>query len=209
MNCSQWIKATHQSECSWNSPQIPFAMEIIGNDDRNHCAAAPILWHGRFIGEEIASISSVLCLPPCDEDHVKMIRMKRLEKAIPALHTIVVQLLSTTGSLKILASKGTRAEKTYQKFIVESSLCETQKDVTLLIQGTQSKHRNATSCDAKQEIIPKNLDKKWTTWKHNFRNQVWSCERHWLVQTPAFGCSSFNCASRKSASSWASSADKF
>lgn len=95
----------------------------------------------------------------CDEDHVKMIRMKRLEKAIPALHTIVVQLLSTTGSLKILASKGTRAEKTYQKFIAESSLCETQKGVTLLIQGTQSKHRNATSCDAKQEIIPKNLDK--------------------------------------------------
>lgn len=146
-----------------------------------------------------------------------MIRMKRLEKAIPALHTIVVQLLSTTGSLKILASKGTRAEKTYQKFIAESSLCETQKDVTLLIQGTQSKHRNATSCDAKQEIIPKNLDKSgrpenkaavfWS--KHKFRNQVWSCERHWLVQTPAFGCSSFNCASRKSASSWASSAEVF
>ena len=36
----------------------------------------------------------------------------------------------------------------------------------------------------------------------NQKYQKPACDLHWLGQTPAFGCSSFSCPSRKSASSW-------
>lgn len=209
MNCSQWIKATHQSECSWNSPQIPFAMEIIGNDDRNHCAAAPILWHGRFIGEEIASISSVLCLPFVMKTTSKWSEWSALKKQ--SQHC--TQLLSNSSAHQEVLKFSRFQRYTCRENISEVhrrklSLWNTKRCCTSDPRYTiQTSECHLLWCQTGNNT--KKLGQKWTTWKHNFRNQVWSCERHWLVQTPAFGCSSFNCASRKSASSWASSADKF
>ncbi len=170
MNCSQWIKqltSLNVREISRKFPlQTSLAMEI-GNDDRNRCAAAPILWHGRFIREETASISSVLCLPP--------FMMKPKSKwwtewsafshlpNLPASFSIgtlkkqsqhCTQLLSNSSALSqgVLRFSFQRYTcwETCQEFIAESST------VTLLIQGAQSKHRNATSCAKHHEIIPKN-----------------------------------------------------